>query len=74
MRNVGEIRDLKFFFRETQIILKIAMLVFLIASKKEAVVGLNCGGCGFNTCDGVLEKQENPALIILSKGQIALSK
>ncbi|MDD1742086.1 MAG: DUF2148 domain-containing protein [Methanotrichaceae archaeon] len=61
MRNIGEIRKLKFFSRDANNIEQ-SDACLLIASQKEEVTGLNCGGCGFDTCDEMLEKQKTSRL------------
>ena len=57
MRRQGEIRKLKFFLRDAGNIEQSDACV-LIASQKEGVVGLDCGACGFATCNEMLERQK----------------
>lgn len=61
MRNQSEIRKLKFFSRDANNIEQ-SDACLLIASQKEKVVGLNCGGCGYDTCNEMLENQKTASL------------
>jgi len=59
MRRHGEARNIKFFLRDADNLDKSDACV-LIGSQKEGVVGLDCGGCGFDTCKEMLKFQEHP--------------
>ena len=59
MRRQGEARNIKFFLRDADNLAKSDACV-LIGSQKEGAVGLDCGGCGFETCKEMLKFQEHP--------------
>jgi len=49
MRQIGEARGLKFILRDAGNVLQNNACV-LIGSQDESTMGLNCGGCGYPTC------------------------
>jgi len=54
LRRLGEARGIKFYLRDAGNLEKSDACV-LIASKALDYVGLDCGGCGFATCQDMLE-------------------
>jgi uncharacterized ferredoxin-like protein len=60
MRRIGEAHNLKFFSRDAENMEQSDACV-LVGSEGESVVGLDCGGCGYLTCQKMLEAQNNSA-------------
>jgi len=58
MRRQGEARNLKFFLRDAGNLEKSDACV-LIGSQKGGNAGLDCGGCGFESCKELLKVQES---------------
>ena len=58
MRLIGEARGLKFFLRDAGNMEQSDACV-LIGSEGESVVELDCGGCGYLTCQNMLEAQKS---------------
>lgn len=56
MRSFGEENNLNFFLRDAGNIEKSDCCV-IIGVKGDGSLGLNCGGCGFPTCSGMLREQ-----------------
>ena len=57
MRHIGEARNQKFLLRDAGNMEQSDACV-LIGSEGENVVGLDCGGCGYSTCQEMLETQK----------------
>lgn len=53
IRRYGEANDIGFFVRDAGNIAE-SDACLLIGCARESVVGLNCGGCGFKTCEAML--------------------
>ena len=58
MRQIGEARGLKFILRDAGNVLQSDACV-LIGSQGESTVGLNCGGCGYPTCQEMQGAQKD---------------
>ena len=57
MRHIGEARGQKFILRDSGNMEQSDACV-LIGSQGESVAGLDCGGCGYNTCQEMQEEQK----------------
>lgn len=57
MRHIGEARNQKFLLRDAGNMERSDACV-LIGSEGENVVGLDCGGCGYSTCQEMLAAQK----------------
>ena len=57
MRTYGEMHNIGFFIRDSQNIADCEACV-VIGARGDSVVGIDCGGCGYATCEEMLEAQK----------------
>lgn len=67
MRNVGNTTGLTFFSRDSQNV-RDSLVCVLIGCKGTCDSGLNCGGCGYQTCTEMRQKTENDPIKSLYSG------
>jgi uncharacterized ferredoxin-like protein len=58
MRRLGEVRGLKVLLRDASNMEQSDACV-LVGSQGDSVAGLDCGGCGYSTCQKMLEAQKS---------------